>query len=46
MPADMAIMLENGRIVAQGRHQKLLEQSGAYYALLSKQFEATLASAE
>ncbi len=36
--ADSILVMENGTIVEQGRHQELLAQSGAYAALYNSQF--------
>ena len=37
--ADQILMLENGRIVENGRHEELVKQRGAYYSLVSNQLE-------
>ncbi len=37
--ADVILVMENGRVVEQGKHQELLEKKGAYYTLYSGQFE-------
>uniref|UniRef100_H3B2B9 Transporter 1, ATP binding cassette subfamily B member n=1 Tax=Latimeria chalumnae TaxID=7897 RepID=H3B2B9_LATCH len=36
--ADKIIVLENGEIVEQGTHNTLLQNNGAYYHLIQKQF--------
>lgn len=37
--ADVIMVLENGRIIERGNHQKLLEQKGRYYQLYTGAFE-------
>ena len=32
--ADLIVVLENGRIVEQGTHEKLLDAGGAYEAMV------------
>ena len=36
--ADVIIVMENGKIVEQGRHGELLENKGVYYTLYNSQF--------
>lgn len=36
--ADIIIVMEEGKIVEQGRHEELLEKKGAYYTLYNSQF--------
>lgn len=36
--ADVIIVMEEGKIVEQGRHEELLEKKGAYYTLYNSQF--------
>ncbi|WP_405159489.1 ABC transporter ATP-binding protein/permease [Nocardia sp. NBC_01499] len=42
--ADLIVVMEQGRIVEHGTHERLLEERGAYYRLYNAQFAA--ASAE
>ncbi len=37
--ADVILVMENGHVVEQGKHQELIEKKGAYYTLYSGQFE-------
>ncbi|MBK9738668.1 MAG: ABC transporter ATP-binding protein [Actinobacteria bacterium] len=37
--ADVIVVLEQGRIVEQGTHERLIEARGAYYQLYRSQFE-------
>ena len=37
--ADVILVMENGHVVEQGKHQALIEKKGAYYTLYSGQFE-------
>ena len=37
--ADHIIVLENGKLVEQGKHKKLIAQKGAYYHLVKNQLE-------
>ena len=37
--ADMIIVLENGKIVEQGKHDVLTEKRGKYYELVKNQLE-------
>ena len=37
--ADVILVMENGHVVEQGKHQELLAIGGAYYTLYSGQFE-------
>lgn len=41
MHADTIVVLDQGKIVAQGAHSELLEQSALYKKLASHQFQAT-----
>jgi ABC-type multidrug transport system fused ATPase/permease subunit len=41
--ADLILMLERGRIVAQGTHEELLQRSAAYQAVYSRQVERAVA---
>lgn len=36
--ADTILVMESGKIVEQGNHEKLLESRGAYYRLYQSQF--------
>ena len=36
--ADLILVMENGNIIEQGTHQRLLETNGAYAALYNSQF--------
>ena len=36
--ADCILVMENGQVVEQGRHDELLQKNGAYAALYNKQF--------
>jgi ABC-type multidrug transport system fused ATPase/permease subunit len=44
--ADYVIVLEQGRVVEQGPHQRLVEADGAYASLFHEQFNAQLKKAE
>lgn len=35
--ADQILVIEDGRIVEQGKHQELLDQKGRYYELFTYQ---------
>lgn len=37
--ADQIVVLENGKIVEQGNHKKLVKKRGAYYTLVKNQLE-------
>lgn len=37
--ADLILVVRDGKIIEQGKHQELLEKKGYYYTLYSKQFE-------
>jgi ABC-type multidrug transport system fused ATPase/permease subunit len=37
--ADNIVVLEEGRIVEQGRHEELIKEEGYYYNLYKSQFE-------
>ena len=37
--ADVILVMENGRVVEQGKHEELLLKKGGYYTLYSGQFE-------
>ncbi|WP_040793945.1 ABC transporter ATP-binding protein [Nocardia higoensis] len=41
--ADLIVVMEAGRIVEHGDHQRLLEERGAYYRLYNAQFAAAAA---
>ncbi|MGV9743264.1 ABC transporter ATP-binding protein [Nocardia farcinica] len=43
--ADLIVVMEAGRIVEHGTHQRLLEERGAYYRLYNAQFAAAAAEA-
>ncbi|TQM29354.1 ABC transporter ATP-binding protein [Nocardia bhagyanarayanae] len=43
--ADLIVVMEAGRIVEHGTHERLLEERGAYYRLYSAQFAAAAAEA-
>ncbi len=43
--ADMIVVMEQGRIVEHGTHDRLLEEQGAYYRLYNAQFAAAAADA-
>ena len=43
--ADLIVVMEAGRIVEHGDHQRLLEERGAYYRLYNAQFAAAAAEA-
>lgn len=43
--ADLIVVMEAGRIVEHGTHQRLLEERGAYYRLYNAQFAAAAADA-
>jgi subfamily B ATP-binding cassette protein HlyB/CyaB len=40
MRADKIVVLYEGKIVEQGRHEELLERRGMYYQLVQKQLSA------
>ncbi|MGO4617963.1 ABC transporter ATP-binding protein [Nocardia sp. 2YAB30] len=40
--ADLIVVMEAGRIVEHGTHERLLEERGAYYRLYNAQFAAAL----
>jgi ATP-binding cassette subfamily B multidrug efflux pump len=44
--ADLILVMENGAIVEQGRHQELLDRDGAYARLHSAQFAEAVAEVE
>ena len=37
--ADVILVVKDGRIVEQGRHQELMERRGVYYRLYTRQYE-------
>ena len=37
MSADKILVLYNGRIIEEGRHEELVERHGMYYQLIKKQ---------
>ena len=37
--ADKIVVMDQGRVVEMGNHEKLLEKKGRYYALYMTQFE-------
>ena len=37
--ADLILVVDNGRIIEQGRHDELLAKRGHYYGLYTRQFE-------
>ena len=43
--ADLIVVMEAGRIVEHGSHQRLLDERGAYYRLYNAQFAAAVADA-
>ncbi|WP_433758179.1 ABC transporter ATP-binding protein [Nocardia sp. CA-135398] len=43
--ADLIVVMEAGRIVEHGNHERLLEERGAYYRLYNAQFAAAAAQA-
>ncbi|MFI7664341.1 ABC transporter ATP-binding protein [Nocardia sp. NPDC049526] len=43
--ADLIVVMEAGRIVEHGNHERLLEERGAYYRLYNSQFAAAAAEA-
>ncbi|WP_433197643.1 ABC transporter ATP-binding protein [Nocardia sp. CA-107356] len=43
--ADLIVVMESGRIVEHGTHERLLEERGAYYRLYNAQFAAAAADA-
>jgi ATP-binding cassette, subfamily B, multidrug efflux pump len=44
--ADVILVMENGAIVEQGRHQELLDRGGAYARLYSAQFAEAVAKVD
>ncbi|MGB4150102.1 MAG: ABC transporter ATP-binding protein [Limnochordia bacterium] len=42
--ADLIVVIDQGRIVEQGKHQELLERKGFYYNLYMSQFSLPLSS--
>jgi ATP-binding cassette subfamily B protein len=36
--ADLILVMQNGNIIEQGRHQELLDKGGFYYSLYNSQF--------
>jgi ATP-binding cassette subfamily B protein len=40
MRADKILVLYEGKIVEQGRHEELVERHGMYYELVQKQLSA------
>ena len=37
--ADLILLVKNGRIVEQGRHEELMKARGGYYRLYTRQYE-------
>jgi ATP-binding cassette subfamily B protein len=37
--ADLILVLDDGKIVAQGRHEELLQSSRLYYEILGSQLQ-------
>ena len=44
--ADLILLMENGRILEQGRHEELLDAQGAYFRLHQAQFTRATAEVE
>ncbi|NLW19883.1 MAG: ABC transporter ATP-binding protein, partial [Clostridiales bacterium] len=42
--ADRILLLEDGQITEEGRHEELLRRRGAYYELYTNQFREEAAS--
>ncbi len=40
--ADLILVMKDGKIIEQGKHQELLDKKGFYYELYNSQFETTL----
>ncbi|MDE6790766.1 MAG: ATP-binding cassette domain-containing protein, partial [Clostridia bacterium] len=38
--ADKILVVEDGRVIEQGKHRELMERGGAYYRLYNSQFES------
>ena len=43
--ADLILVVRDGKIIEQGRHEELLRKKGYYHTLYTKQFEEEAASA-
>ena len=37
--ADLILVVEDGKIIEQGKHKELMHAKGAYYRLYTRQFE-------
>ena len=43
--ADLILVVRDGKIIEQGRHEELLQKKGYYHTLYTKQFEEEKTSA-
>ena len=37
--ADLILVVRDGKIIEQGRHEELLKKKGHYYSLYTRQYE-------